>query len=398
MDAERDGARVDTASAMVSTQYGRSLDDLVDALRTHAFAHGRAFSTADISRGLICNGLNLQKTVSGLGLPPMTLVPVPKPPAPTGAPTLRNGKLLIVVPGYEIVNQFGALFVNYHIVCSEGDEAWEVYRRWRMLRAAYDALSVTHAELLASPRLPTFEPHGWWRVGPLALEPAFLAQRAAMMQALLQALVRELDCSVLRHSAPPPLLALLVGPDMQRVSPAASAAAAEKAVGRMTGIKAERVPSFGIAAPREDGSPTGTHSSAVSTDLTTMTMADAPPATQAVQSLEESLEDAPSPLVLPSAPPSDLEQLLREDPLAPDPPPASSEAVPTPSKPAAPPSAATPTPESPQPIKISDPVAVAAAALPFDETDVDWASPALVPSLTAVEEEEEEEYEEEEEE
>ena len=51
--------------------------------------------------------------------------------------------------------------------------------------------------------------YGWL---PLHAAAAYRAP-LEMMQALLQALVRELDCSVLRHSAPPPLLALLVGPD-----------------------------------------------------------------------------------------------------------------------------------------------------------------------------------------
>lgn len=57
--------------------------------------------------------------------------------------------------------------------------------------------------------MPSFEPHAWWRLGPAALERAFLEERAASMAALLQALVRVLECSVVRQVGPPPLVALL---------------------------------------------------------------------------------------------------------------------------------------------------------------------------------------------
>ena len=65
--------------------------------------------------------------------------------------------------------------------------------------------------VFASPEVPTFEPHAWWRLGATALEPRLLAERAASMETLLQALVNVLNCSILRQAGPSPFLALLTG-------------------------------------------------------------------------------------------------------------------------------------------------------------------------------------------
>ena len=92
-----------------------------------------------------------------------------------------------------------------------------------------DALKATHINAFSAPGVPDFEPHAWWRVGPAALQPEFLAERAESMQALLQALVRALDVSVLAQRGPSPLLALLSDCDDETSPPRSYGSAATPA-------------------------------------------------------------------------------------------------------------------------------------------------------------------------
>ena len=139
--------------------------------------------------------------------------------------------LLVVVPDWEVVDTlgkgFGKQHARYRLVCSEAGCSWEVARRWTELRMTIEALKATHAAAFDAPAIPAFEPHAWWRLGAAALEPSFLQERAASMQALLQGLVDVLGVSVVRQRGPSPLLALLSDCDdaSSLRSPAAAPAA-----------------------------------------------------------------------------------------------------------------------------------------------------------------------------
>ena len=61
---------------------------------------------------------------------------------------------------------------------------WEVKRRWTELRITIDALKATHSPVFACDGVPSFEPHAWWRLGPAALDPKFLTERAQSMQSI----------------------------------------------------------------------------------------------------------------------------------------------------------------------------------------------------------------------
>lgn len=123
----------------------------------------------------------------------------------------------IAVPSYEVATSeagFGQRqHARYRVVCHEAGAQWTVHRRWTELRMTVDALKQTHPAAFTSPKMPSFEPHAWWRIGSSALDPAFLKSRAENMQLLLQALVDLLDVSVSKQRGPSALLALLVDCD-----------------------------------------------------------------------------------------------------------------------------------------------------------------------------------------
>ena len=102
----------------------------------------------------------------------------------------------------------GHAFVVYEITCDELGQSWVLNRRWNDLKRAMEDLQRSDGARLNGmrERIPRFEPHAF-RFDPL--EAAFLQQRCVAAEGLLQALVRELDVSVVRGTGPAALRELL---------------------------------------------------------------------------------------------------------------------------------------------------------------------------------------------
>ena len=102
----------------------------------------------------------------------------------------------------------GRAFVVYEITCDELGQSWVLNRRWNDLKRAMEDLQRSNGTRLNERRehIPRFEPHAF-RFDPL--ESGFLQQRCVAAEALLQALVRELDVSVVRETGPVALRQLL---------------------------------------------------------------------------------------------------------------------------------------------------------------------------------------------
>lgn len=100
----------------------------------------------------------------------------------------------------------GGPFAAYSIVVSEGNERWELTRRWNDLKLMMEALTKVHSAELH--KIPKFEPHSW-RIGHANLDSLFLDHRMKAMNEILQALVDTFNISMRLRNGPEPLCSFL---------------------------------------------------------------------------------------------------------------------------------------------------------------------------------------------
>ena len=126
------------------------------------------------------------------------------------SPNIFRPSLEVKVGAFDIREDWitGHAFVVYEIACDELGQSWVLNRRWNDLKRAMEDLQRSDGARLNGmrERIPRFEPHAF-RFDPL--ETAFLQQRCVAAEGLLQALVRELDVSVVRGTGPAALRELL---------------------------------------------------------------------------------------------------------------------------------------------------------------------------------------------
>eukprot|EP00965_Chrysotila_dentata_P200364 6179939-Pleurochrysis_carterae.AAC.2 len=123
---------------------------------------------------------------------------------------LRSDRPTVIVEHWELAGKpGGGRFAVYALLVRERGVQWRIKRRWNDLKEMMGALQVSSpAFARASGRIPKFEAHSW-RFGGAALDPEFLDSRKESMQALLDAIIKELEVSVLRGTGPLPVLRLL---------------------------------------------------------------------------------------------------------------------------------------------------------------------------------------------
>lgn len=126
------------------------------------------------------------------------------------SPNIFRPSLEVKVGAFDIREDWitGHAFVVYEITCDELGQSWVLNRRWNDLKRAMEDLQRSDGARLNGmrERIPRFEPHAF-RLDPL--DSAFLQQRCVAAEGLLQALVRELDVSVVRGTGPAALRELL---------------------------------------------------------------------------------------------------------------------------------------------------------------------------------------------
>lgn len=126
------------------------------------------------------------------------------------SPHIVRSSLKVTVGAFDVREDLssGRAFVVYEITCDELGQSWVLSRRWNDLKRAMEELQRSDGARLNERRehIPRFKPHAF-RFDPL--ESVFLQHRCVAAEALLQALVIELDVSVVRGTGPLALLQLL---------------------------------------------------------------------------------------------------------------------------------------------------------------------------------------------
>ena len=127
------------------------------------------------------------------------------------SPNVFRPSLEVKVGAFDIREDWttGRAFVVYEITCDELGQRWVLNRRWNDLKLAMEQLQRSDGARLNAmrERIPRFEPHAFLVLDPL--DTAFLQQRCVAAEGLLQALVRELNVSVVRGTGPAALRELL---------------------------------------------------------------------------------------------------------------------------------------------------------------------------------------------
>lgn len=138
-------------------------------------------------------------------------------------PKTTKSTLLVVVRDSEVQYQEPPdqkPFAAYRIACEEDGHKWETCRRWNDLKVAFEGLQRDHPTELneCRDRIPRFDAHAW-RWGSSMLEQSFLESRCKAMQDLVQALVSELQVSVVHKMGPAAIRGFLEEGGLPGVAP-----------------------------------------------------------------------------------------------------------------------------------------------------------------------------------